>query len=109
MAQHKKSKKLNTRKLHSSRRQSPFISFIIFAFVVVVFVGSVRLYTDLRRESKQLEIEQRDLEAKVEQEQIRLANLQAEAEYMQTNAYIEDYARNKLGLVYPDEIVIRPQ
>ena len=27
---------------------------------------------------------------------------------MQTKDYIEDEAKNKLGLVYPDEIVIKP-
>ena len=29
--------------------------------------------------------------------------------YMQTKDYIEDEAKNKLGLVYPDEIVIKPK
>ena len=28
--------------------------------------------------------------------------------YMQTTRYIEEMAREKLGLVYPDEIIFRP-
>ena len=43
--------------------------------------------------------------AKVGQEQ---ANLDAQEKYMQTNEYIEDVAKDKLGLVKPDELVIRP-
>ena len=42
-------------------------------------------------------------EAKQEQ-----ANLDAQEKYMQTNEYIEDVAKDKLGLVKPDELVIRP-
>ena len=30
-------------------------------------------------------------------------------EYMKTDEYVEDVARSQLGLVYPDEIVIKPK
>lgn len=30
-------------------------------------------------------------------------------EYMQTDEYVEKVARDKLGLVYPDEILIKPE
>ena len=30
-------------------------------------------------------------------------------EYMQTDEYVEDVARSQLGLIYPDEIVVKPE
>ena len=30
-------------------------------------------------------------------------------EYMKTDEYIEKVARDKLGLIYPDEILIKPE
>ena len=29
--------------------------------------------------------------------------------YMQTDEYVEDVARSQLGLIYPDEIVVKPE
>ena len=35
--------------------------------------------------------------------------LEEKEEYMKTDEYVEDVARSQLGLVYPDEIVIKPK
>ena len=32
-----------------------------------------------------------------------------EKKYMQTDEYVEDVARSQLGLIYPDEIVVKPE
>ena len=48
------------------------------------------------------------MELKVEEAKQEQANLDAQEKYMQTNEYIEDVAKDKLGLVHPDELVIRP-
>ena len=37
------------------------------------------------------------------------ADLEQQQKYMKTRKYIEDEAKDKLGLVYPDEIVIKPR
>ena len=39
----------------------------------------------------------------------RIQKLEEKEEYMKTKKYVEEVARNQLGLVYPDEIVIRPK
>ena len=48
------------------------------------------------------------MELKVEEAKQEQANLDAQEKYMLTNEYIEDVAKDKLGLVKPDELVIRP-
>ena len=39
----------------------------------------------------------------------RSKELEEKEEYMKTDEYVEDVARSQLGLVYPDEIVIKPK
>ena len=50
--------------------------------------------------------EQEVLAAEYTQVQTELSRLQHMSDYMYTDDYVEDAAREKFGLVYPDEIVI---
>ena len=45
----------------------------------------------------------------IEEAQDEHKKLEEKEEYMKTKKYVEEVARNQLGLVYPDEIVIRPK
>ena len=49
------------------------------------------------------------LEGQIKEEEQRTKDLEALEKYMQTKKYMEDVAKNKLGLVYPDEILIEPE
>ena len=49
------------------------------------------------------------MELRVEQAKQEQTELDAQEKYMQTNEYIEDVAKDKLGLVHPDELVIKPE
>ena len=87
-------------------RQSPVITFLVVA--AVIFVTSIVRATSLHTKSKQLAETEKTMELKVEEAKQEQANLDAQEKYMQTNEYIEDVAKDKLGLVKPDELVIRP-
>ena len=63
----------------------------------------------LYRQSKELEITQSQLQAQLESEQVRAEELIEKEKYMKTKKFIEDEAKNKLGLVNKDEIVIKPK
>lgn len=76
--------------------------------VAAIFVGTLAVhgYT-LRANCKKLAEEQTSLkekkkELKEEQEQIK-----EQADYRQTDQYVEDVAREKFGLVYDNEIVFK--
>lgn len=45
------------------------------------------------------------LEESIEQEQARTEEIKDKKEYMQTDEYVEEVARNRLGLVKDNEIV----
>lgn len=49
------------------------------------------------------------LEKELQQEEERNSELEQKRLYVQTDQYIIEMARMKLGLVFPDEIIIKPQ
>ena len=90
-------------------RQSPVITFLVVAAVIFICVTSIVRATSLHTKSKQLAETEKTMELKVEEAKQEQANLDAQEKYMQTNEYIEDVAKDKLGLVKPDESEIRRQ
>ncbi len=93
----------------STRRQSRLASMFIIMAVIVVCAASLFKISDLYNESRELTYTEKALETKLEQTELDRQELEAREQYMKTKQYIEDVAKEKLGLVYPDEIVIRPE
>jgi cell division protein DivIC len=50
-----------------------------------------------------------DLNQQIEDEQERKTSLEEKSDYLNSDAYIEDLAREKLGLVYDNEIIFKKQ
>lgn len=92
----------------STRKQSSGASFFILVAVIIVCMFTVHRASELNSKSRQLGDAEKALEKEIELAQIERENLEAQQQYMQTKKYIEDVAKDKLGLVYPDEIVIKP-
>lgn len=79
-------------------------------FVVVLVMCSVLTYSKGRAEQKEQELEKKktayEQQKKAEQElQEQLKETEA---YQQTTQYVEEQARG-MGLVYPDEIILREE
>jgi len=83
----------------------PLIIFVVAIFCVCAGAKSV----SLKRESKELSKKQEVLEKQLQEEEQRTKDLEELEKYMQTKKYMEDVAKSKLGLVYPDEILIEPE
>ena len=97
------------RRKKSTRKQSILASMFIIVAVVVVCTASLFKISDLYNESRELTYTEKTLETKIEQTELDRQELEAREQYMKTKQYIEDVAKEKLGLVYPDEIVIKPE
>ena len=82
----------------------PLIVVVVIVFVVCVGIRSA----SLKKQSGELTKKQEILESQIKEEEQRTKDLEALEKYMQTKKYMEDIAKNKLGLVYPDEILIEP-
>lgn len=81
------------------------IVFVVFVFCICVGVKA----HFLKVEKAELAAKQEMLQKQIKSEEKRAEELEALEKYMQTKKYMEDVAREKLGLVYPDEILIEPE
>ncbi|MBR0146978.1 MAG: septum formation initiator family protein [Eubacterium sp.] len=89
------------------RKSKSGLIVVLLVVLVVIAVSSVKAMS-LHEKSEELAVTERQLEAQIESAKEKAEELENREKYMQTKRYVEDEAKNKLGLVYPDEIVIRP-
>ncbi len=78
---------------------------VVLLLLTVVSVKSVSL---LKKE-KEYKAKEEALELQIEQETERSEEIAEYEKYTQTRKYIEDVAREKLGLVYPGEIIFKDE
>ncbi|NLK29222.1 MAG: septum formation initiator, partial [Clostridiales bacterium] len=64
---------------------------------------------DLEKQSEQAAIKLQKLELQIKEQEERAKEIKNLEAYVQTKRYIEDVAREKLGLVYEDEIILKPE
>lgn len=93
------------RKKNSNRAGKVCISMIVVAFVTVM---SVQIFKTYQKDQEYLE-QQRILEQQLADELARQAELEEYEKYTQSQQYIEDIAKSKLGLAYENEIIFKEQ
>lgn len=81
------------------------ISMIVIAFVAVMSVQIARIYQkDLEYQERQAE-----LESQLDAEAARQDELEEYNSYTQSQQYVEDMAKSKLGLAYENEIIFKEE
>ena len=73
--------------------------------LIAIAVGVKSL--ELRNKAHEYEVIEMQLEAEIEAEQARTTELEEYEKYTHTKKYIEDVAKDRLGLVYEGEIVFK--
>ena len=95
------------RRSFKSKKQNRFgmflVTLVVLMLLLVVSIDCIRLKE--KQVTYQAKLE--ELQAEITEEQERTEELEELKKYTQTNAYIEEVAKDKLGLVYPDEIVFK--
>lgn len=79
------------------------IGLIVAAILLVLLVQT----NNLKEKDANLKAQEEALSKQYEQESIRTDELEEKKIYVQTKKYIEEVAK-KLGYVYPDEIIFKP-
>ncbi len=80
----------------------------VVTFIVVVIVGIFSFRTiGMKREAESYEKELAKLEQQYEDEVDRSRELEEKEKYMQTKKFVEEYAQEKLGLVYDNQIIFK--
>ena len=79
------------------------ISGVILLLVAVVSVSSI----SLRAKNESYMEQEAELEAQIQEEEERTKEIEQMEEYVGTDEYIEQTARDKLGLIYENEIIFK--
>lgn len=81
---------------------------ILMILLVLYVVMSVKV-SQLYSQSTALEAKEENLKELIQSEEERRVQLEEEQEYRQSLEYIEELAREKLGLIKPNEILLLPK
>lgn len=93
------------RRRHQNRFSMFLVTLVVLMIMIVVAVKSVELKEkiDLKAQEEQL------LDSQIAAEEARAQEIEDFAKKVQTKGYIEDIAREKLGLVYEGEIMFKEE
>ena len=92
-------------KKHRSKHKG---SMKIITLIVLVLCGVFGVFTwQNTQKSEQYALVQENLQQQIDDEEENQKAIEEQAEYQKTDAYIEDLAREKLGLVHEDEIIFK--
>ncbi len=80
------------------------ITLVVLSLAVIVQTRGI----DLKQKDLEYQIREEQLMAQVAAEEQRSAELEEYRVYVQTKQYIEKIAKEKLGLVNKDEILLKP-
>lgn len=89
-------------KKQSNKKAMLFIMFVLIMLVGVGFVQISTSYMDNQEREKEVEA----LFYDIEKEKLLQLELLKTKEEMKTRSFIEEMARSKFGLIYPDETII---
>lgn len=91
-------------RIHKKKTGIGIISFVILMLFITVTYGMVGLKQE--KDEKQTTMDR--LQKGINKQEDRKEEIDKLKVDMQTKHYIEDVAREKLGLVYEDDIIIKP-
>lgn len=95
-----KAQKVRARRRVMHHRMSILgITGVVIVLGITLAVGSI----SMQKKNREYKRQEAELEAQLEDEKTRAEELEELEEYVGTNEYVEDVAKDKLGLVYPNE------
>ena len=87
------------------RRSVLAVSAVVFLLFVIVSAKSL----SLREKEAGYKAQEMELKEQIKEEKARAAEIEELGEYVGTDEYVEDAAREKLGLVHENEIVFQAE
>ena len=93
------------RLVYRKKNQNRFSMFLAILVLVVLFVAGGIRGIFLNGKLKELDAKKTELQTQIEKEKQREKEIEEYGKYTQTDEYVEEMAREKLGLVREDEII----
>lgn len=91
------------RRIRSHKRSMVMISLVIILMGAAASVSSMTLLA----KEKTYQAQEIELKEQIQEEKDRAAEIEELEKYVGTDEYVEEVAREKLGLVYKDEIIFK--
>ncbi|MDE6663324.1 MAG: septum formation initiator family protein [Lachnospiraceae bacterium] len=98
-------KKAAYRKKRQNRMAMILVTIVVLMMFVVVAVKSV----ELREKKEFYELRVAQLQEEIDAEMARTEEIEEYGKYTQTKKYVEEVAKDKLGLVYEGEIIFKDE
>lgn len=98
-------RKVAYRRKNQNRFSMFLVSLVVVLIMIVAAVKSVELQQKIDAKTKEEEL----LDEQIATEQERSQEIESFGKEVQTKGYIEDVAREKLGLVYEGEIMFKEE
>ena len=97
------------RERRRKRQRRSAILGIVAAFVVLIMLAFVLIRNEKTLSAKNAEIESQidEVESQIDEENERASDLEEYSEYIKTKKFVEEIAKNKFGLIYPDELIFK--
>ena len=93
-------------KTREQNRLSMWIAaLVVGVLIVVILVACAGLFRRLHSNNEKIE----ELQSEIIKEEQRAQEIEEYKEYTQTKEYIEEVAREKLGLVYEGEVIFKEE
>ena len=97
--------KIKRRKNFRKHLSSFAIAGVVLLMLVFVFFASLTLRVSNSKKQERID----ELNAQIEAEEERALEIEEYGKYVQTKKYAEEVAKDKLGLVYEDEIIFKAE
>lgn len=97
------------RKTRINRRSNRLVGVIICVLVVAICLVFHTRSNELKAQNEDANDKIEQLESEIAKEEDRTHKLDEYAKYVNTKQYVEDMAREKLGLIYPGELIFRAE
>jgi cell division protein FtsB len=96
------------KRIKSQKRANKATLIIAIALVVVISAAVFCGKSSLAAKNADYETQKAQLEEQIKEQEERRDELEEYGKYVQTKKFYEETAKNKFGLIYPDEILVKP-
>ena len=100
---------MSRRAAYRKKRQNRFGMFLVSIAVIMMLVVVAFKSAELRAKKEAYHQKELVLQQQIEAEEERALEIEEFEKYTQTKKYIEEVARDKLGLVYDGEVLFKDE
>ncbi len=97
------------RKTRVNKRSNRLVGVIICVLVIAICLVFYTRSNELKAQNETTNDKIEQLEAEIAEEEERARKLDEYSKYVNTKQYVEDMAREKLGLIYPGELIFKAE